>query len=57
MTCAVIGGLQATKSVNVKFNSDVMANNGKMNDVNQIKDRFDRGDDTVNLVARLLCGV
>ncbi len=44
-------GLQATISINVEFNSELMAHNGTINDVNPIKEGFDRGNGAVTLIA------
>ena len=38
---------------NGKFNSELMANNGKINHINPIKDGFDRGNGATTLISRL----
>ena len=41
----------------MKFNSELMAHDGKINDVNPIKAGFDRGNGAVTLIVRLWRGV
>ena len=42
---------------NGKFNSVLMAHNGKINHIDPIKDGFDWGNGAAALIARLLFGV